>query len=64
VARIYPAFCVVFAIYIVLSLANPALSKFPKEAAAAWLYVFQNFLLLPCDTRPCLLRECCRSCLL
>jgi peptidoglycan/LPS O-acetylase OafA/YrhL len=47
VARIYPAFCVVFAIYIALSLANPALSKFPKEAAAAWLYFFQNFLLLP-----------------
>ncbi|CAN7657766.1 acyltransferase [Pseudoduganella sp. LjRoot289] len=47
VARIYPAFCVVFAIYLLLSLVRPADSKLPSQPLAAWTYVLQNFLLLP-----------------
>ena len=47
IARIYPAFCAVFALYLVLSYVFPQESRIPKAAADAWLYVFQNFLLLP-----------------
>ena len=47
IARIYPAFCVVFGLYLLLSFANPAQSKIPAQALAAWTYVLQNFLLLP-----------------
>lgn len=47
VARIYPAFCVVFGLYLVLSLLHPEESKFPTETDEAWLYALQNFLLLP-----------------
>ncbi|MFP5389998.1 MAG: acyltransferase family protein, partial [Gammaproteobacteria bacterium] len=47
IARIYPAFCVVFALYLLLSFAYPAESKLPKAGIDAWLYLCQNFLLLP-----------------
>lgn len=47
VARIYPAFCVVFALYLLLSLIRPAESKIPSQPLEAWTYVLQNFLLLP-----------------
>lgn len=47
IARIYPAFCVVFALYLLLSFAFPLESKLPKDAVEVWKYVFQNFLLLP-----------------
>lgn len=47
IARIYPAFCAVFALYLLLSYVFPQESRIPKVAADAWLYVFQNFLLLP-----------------
>lgn len=47
IARIYPAFCAVFALYLILSFLYPAESKLPKAALDAWLYLCQNFLLLP-----------------
>ncbi len=47
IARIYPAFCVVFALYLALSFAFPKDSKIPPQALEAWTYVLQNFLLLP-----------------
>lgn len=47
IARIYPAFCVVFGVYLALSLAFPAQSKIPRHALEAWTYLLQNFLLLP-----------------
>jgi exopolysaccharide production protein ExoZ len=47
VARIYPAFCVVFGLYLILSFAHPAESKIPGHGIQAWTYVLQNFLLLP-----------------
>jgi peptidoglycan/LPS O-acetylase OafA/YrhL len=43
VRRIYPAFTVVFGIYAALALAVPG--KLP--AGGSWLYLAQNFLLLP-----------------
>lgn len=46
-ARIYPAFCVVFAIYVLLSFLRPEESKLPPRALEAWTYVLQNFLMLP-----------------
>lgn len=45
--RIYPAFLAVFALYVVLSLLLPELSKLPEEPAAAALYLLANLLLLP-----------------
>lgn len=45
--RIYPAFLVVLAIYLVLSLAMPSVSKLPAEPADAAWYVLWNLLLLP-----------------
>lgn len=47
IARIYPTFCVVFLLYLVLSFAFPAQSKIPVHAWAALTYLLQNFLLLP-----------------
>jgi exopolysaccharide production protein ExoZ len=47
VARIYPAFCVVFGLYLLLSFAYPAESKIPSRGLEAGTYILQNFLLLP-----------------
>jgi exopolysaccharide production protein ExoZ len=47
IVRIYPAFIVVFVLYLVLSFFYPAGSKIPDGAYAATSYVLQNFLLLP-----------------
>ncbi len=47
VARIYPAFLVVFVLYIVLSFAFPEKSKIPGPVPDAIVYLLQNFLLLP-----------------
>jgi exopolysaccharide production protein ExoZ len=47
IARIYPAFCVVFAIYLLLSILSPKDSRIPAVASDAVLYILQNFLLLP-----------------
>lgn len=47
ISRIYPAFSVVFAMYLVLSFAFPAQNKIPHELLAASIYLLQNFLLLP-----------------
>jgi exopolysaccharide production protein ExoZ len=47
VARLYPAFCVVFAIYLALSYLRPAESKIPALPLEAAIFVLQNFLLLP-----------------
>lgn len=47
IARIYPAFCVVFVIYLCLSVAFSQESKIPPETYAAGVYILQNFLLLP-----------------
>jgi len=47
VKRIYPAFVVVFAAYIILSFAFPAENKIPSPATEGLIYLAQNFLLLP-----------------
>lgn len=47
VRRIYPAFIVVFVLYIGLSVAMPSSSKIPTDASGATAYLLQNFLLLP-----------------
>lgn len=47
IARIYPTFAVVFALYLALSLLLPAQSKLPAAGWACVLYLAQNFLLLP-----------------
>lgn len=47
IARIYPVFCVVFVIYLCLSVVFPKESKIPPETYAAAVYILQNFLLLP-----------------
>lgn len=47
VERIYPVFIAVFAIYVVLSFAFPAENKIPSSAYEGFLYLAQNFLLLP-----------------
>lgn len=47
VARIYPAFCVVFAVYLLLSFVVPGQSKIRGEGLPALIYILQNFLLLP-----------------
>jgi exopolysaccharide production protein ExoZ len=46
VARIYPTFTTVLAMYLLLSLAIPAESKLPEQPAQAWRCVAENFLLL------------------
>jgi len=45
--RLYPAFLVVMALYLVLFLVLPQLSKLPQGGWAAAWYVVQNLLLLP-----------------
>lgn len=45
VRRIYPAFIVVFVLYVGLSLTMPASSKIPDDGAAT--YLLQNLMLLP-----------------
>jgi exopolysaccharide production protein ExoZ len=47
VERIYPAFAVVFVIYIVLSLVSPAQNKIPTTGFEETIYLLENFLLLP-----------------
>jgi len=47
IERLYPAFTVVFVLYLVLSRLFPAESKIPPEAGEALVYLLQNFLLLP-----------------
>ena len=45
--RIYPAFLVVFALYVALSFALPGESRIPASFAAAAAYLGANLLLLP-----------------
>ncbi len=45
--RLYPAFSIVFLVYVLLSLAMPSQSKIPLGAGAASLYLVQNFMMLP-----------------
>lgn len=45
--RVYPTFLAVLAVYLVISLAMPQLSKLPDDPAAAALHVLANILLLP-----------------
>lgn len=45
--RIYPAFTVVFLLYLGLSLAVPAQSRIPVAPGPAAAYLLENFLLLP-----------------
>jgi len=47
VERIYPAFLVVFAIYLLLSFVFPSESKIPPSAFAGATYLVANLLLLP-----------------
>jgi peptidoglycan/LPS O-acetylase OafA/YrhL len=47
VIRIYPTFCVVFAIYLYLSFLRPSESRMPPDAYDAWVYTLQNLALLP-----------------
>lgn len=47
IERIYPAFVVVFAAYVVLSFVFPAENKIPSPATDGMIYLVQNFLLLP-----------------
>ncbi len=47
VARIYPAFIVVFIAYVLLSFAFPSESRIPSDPSEAALYLLQNLLLLP-----------------
>lgn len=47
VERIYPAFAVVFVIYILLSMVSPAHNKIPNTGLDETIYLIENFLLLP-----------------
>lgn len=47
IARIYPAFIVVLAVYVALAFAFPSENKIPTPATAGLIYLLQNFLLLP-----------------
>lgn len=47
IVRIYPAFLVVFMLYVMLSQLFPNESKIPSGAVPAALYLLQNLLLLP-----------------
>jgi exopolysaccharide production protein ExoZ len=47
IVRIYPAFCVVFAIYLYLSILHPNESRIPRGGYDAVVYLLQNFALLP-----------------
>jgi len=45
--RIYPAFIMVFVVYLILSLLFPAESKIPSPLSRGVLYIAENFFLLP-----------------
>lgn len=47
IQRLYPAFAVVFTIYVALSFGMPAENKLPAGVAASTLYLVANFLMLP-----------------
>jgi peptidoglycan/LPS O-acetylase OafA/YrhL len=47
IRRLYPAFLVVFGLYLIASAVFPAESKIPAEPAAAGLYLAENLALLP-----------------
>ena len=47
IRRIYPAFTVVLTLYVVLSFAMPAQNRIPDGALPAFVYLIENFLLLP-----------------
>lgn len=47
IERLYPAFTVVFVLYVALSFLFPAESKIPPDTGEALAYLVQNFLLLP-----------------
>lgn len=47
IQRIYPAFLCVFGTYLFLSFLFPGLSRIPRSAGQAVLYILQNVLLLP-----------------
>lgn len=47
IRRIYPAYLVVFVIYVALSFASPEDNRIPAGAWPATLYLVQNLLLLP-----------------
>lgn len=47
IVRIYPVFLVMFAIYLLLSVALPAESKIPPDPLDAATYLLANLLLLP-----------------
>lgn len=47
VQRIYPAFTVVFLMYIVLSMVFPRENKIPSDPLGGAIYLLENFLLLP-----------------
>ena len=47
IQRIYPAFIVVFAIYVLLSFVLPEQGKLPAAVVEKVIYLVQNFLLLP-----------------
>ncbi len=45
--RIYPTFLAVFALYVILNMAIPSMSKLPDGAWNSLVYIFQNLILLP-----------------
>lgn len=47
ICRIYPAFTVVFVVYVFLSFCFPAESKIPKNIVGGALYLAENYFLLP-----------------
>lgn len=47
IRRIYPAFGVIFAVYVVLSFIFASESKIPSDPIGAGVYLLQNLLLLP-----------------
>ena len=46
VRRIYPVYCCVFVLYLLLSWAMPSESKIPSAWPQSWAYLASNFLLL------------------
>lgn len=47
IQRIYPTFTVVFIIYLALSFAFPSESKIPHDWKSGFVFVMQNYLLMP-----------------
>ncbi|MDQ2820457.1 MAG: acyltransferase [Pseudomonadota bacterium] len=47
IARIYPAFLAVFAVYLLLVFMQPRAGKIPAGGMAAFIYIVENLLLLP-----------------